>query len=184
MDPMMFKDKNAFNEWLFSHHEKHPGIWIRFDKLKQTSSLTPFEALDVALCYGWIDGLLKRLDDQFYIKYFAKRTLHSIWSTRNKGYAQKLIDQGLMMPAGFEAMELAKKDGRWEKADLPPEDFDIEDFKQKIGISQKALMTYQSFTPSIQKIYALSYYMLKKPESRQKRLAVIIERLEKGLKPM
>lgn len=184
MEHLFFLDQQSFYEWLSLHHEDVDHAWIKFDKTKKASSLTPFEALDIALCFGWIDGLIKRLDDQYYIKYFSKRLPKSIWSTQNKKFAERLIKEERMMPSGYKAIELAKRDGRWEKADQAPEDFNLESFKDLLSVSDLAYKQFNSFSPSIQKTYAMSYYILKKPESRLNRLHVIIQRLEQGLKPM
>ncbi|HAX03512.1 MAG: hypothetical protein A2Y45_10335 [Tenericutes bacterium GWC2_34_14] len=184
MEYFNFYDKQAFYEWMSMHHLDNEHAWIRFDKTKKTSSLTPFEALDIALCFGWIDGLIKRIDDQYYVKYFSKRLPKSIWSTQNKMFAERLIKEGRMMPSGYQAIELAKKDGRWDKADLAPEDYNLESFKELIKESDLAFKQFNSFSTSIQKTYAMSYYVLKKTESRTNRLHIIIKRLEQGLKPM
>ncbi len=180
----VFDHQNAFEEWLKNHHEEMSGIWIRFDKTQKTSTLTADEALQTALCFGWIDGLIKRLDDQFYIKYFTRRRPKSIWSTKNKRTVEALIGQGLMKAPGLKAISDAKKDGRWDKADSPPEDFSLDAFLSRLDDAQLAKKHYLAFSPSVQKTYAMSYYALKRPESRAKRLKVIVERLEKNLKPM
>ena len=184
MENISFKDKNEFYQWMLNNHQSNDGIHIRYDKLKKESSLTYEESLDIALCFGWIDGVLKKIDDQFYTRYFTKRLPKSIWSTKNKKSVERLMKDGLMMPKGIEAVEIAKKDGRWEKADLPPEDFDTVAFKNLLLDYPEAYESYIDFSNSIQKTYAMSYYVLKKEESRAKRLLVIISRLEKHLKPM
>jgi uncharacterized protein YdeI (YjbR/CyaY-like superfamily) len=184
MEFLIFNTQKEYWDWLNENHDTSKGQFIRFDKTKETSELTADQALNVALCFGWIDSVIKRVDDQFYIKYFAKRTSKSIWSTKNKKTVSKLIKENLMMPSGYQAIEAAKKDGRWEQADLVPDDFSINDFTSLLEISKQAHSNYITFSPSIQKTYALSYYVLKKPESRQKRLKTIIERLEHNLKPM
>ncbi len=89
-----------------------------------------------------------------------------------------------MMPSGMLAVELAKKDGRWEKADLAPNDFSLPDFVELLRPNKKALDNYLAMSNSVQKTYAMSYFALKQPESRQRRLAVILDRLEQNLKPM
>ena len=184
MDYLTFYDRREFWNWLDKNHEAHQGIWIRFDKTKTTSTLLAEEALECALCFGWIDSVIKRVDEMFYVKYFAKRTSKSIWSTKNKKTVEKLIKDGVMMPSGLKAIEAAKKDGRWDKADLPPDDFSVEDFKKLIKEHKLAYEHYLEFSPSIQKTYAMSYYTLKKAESRERRLNVVVDRLEKNLKPM
>lgn len=184
MDELTFMNQEDFRKWLDLNHNTSPGRWIQFDKKKEISSLTYEEALDIALSYGWIDGVVRRIDDQFYVRYFTQRLKTSVWSTKNKRTIERLFKENRMMPSGIKAVEDAKQDGRWDKADLPPEDFDVQAFKELLKSSQLALKNYHAFSSSIQKTYAMSYYTLKKIESREKRLRVIIERLEKNLKPM
>ena len=183
-ETISFSDKQHFHRWLDSNHVSHPGIWVRFDKTRKVSTMTPEEALDEALCFGWIDGQIQSIDEQFYLKYFAKRSNKSIWSTKNKNSVERLIKEGKMMPLGLTAVELAKKDGRWEKADHDPIDFSVDDFTELLRPNEKALKNYMTMSPSVRKTYAISYYALKKEDSRQRRLQVIMERLEKNLKPM
>lgn len=181
---LLFNDQHAFWDWLSVHYNDPEGIWIRFDKWKQTSTLTPKEAVDVALCFGWIDGQLKSEGEQYYIKYFTTRRQQSIWSTVNKRNVERLIREGKMMQPGFDQIKAAQEDGRWEKADQPPIDYDLALFKSLIQPYAQAYTHFMTMSPSIQKIYAISYFALKKEESRIKRLAIIIDRLNQNLKPM
>ncbi|AUD63850.1 hypothetical protein BK010_09705 [Tenericutes bacterium MO-XQ] len=179
-----FKHETDFWNWLNQNYDSNEGLWIKFDKSKTSSTLSAYQALQTALCFGWIDGQIKSIDETYYMKYFKKRTSKSIWSTLNKKYANQLIKDKKMMPSGLLQIQKAKTDGRWEKSDKPPVDFNIEDFKFLLRSYPKAYETYLNFSASIQKTYALSYYTLKKPESRIRRLETIIQRLESGLKPM
>ena len=183
-ETISFSDKQHFHRWLDSNHVSHPGIWVRFDKTRKVSTMTPEEALDEALCFGWIDGQIQSIDEQFYLKYFAKRRDKSVWSTKNEHSVERLIKEGRMLPSGMAAVELAKKDGRWEKADRNPIDFSLPDFINLLKPNPKALNNYLAMSPSVQKTYAMSYYVLKNEDSRQRRLLVIMDRLEKNLKPM
>lgn len=184
MEKLIFKDKQEFWDWLSLNHHLSEGKLVQFDKQLKTSTLKYEESVDVALCFGWIDGVTKRIDEQFYTKYFTKRSIKSIWSTKNKKSVERLMKDGLMRPSGMEAVELAKRDGRWEKSDLPPLDFNVNDFEKLLINHQTAHEHFLKFSPSIQKTYAMSYYTLKKDDSRERRLSVIIKRLENNLKPM
>lgn len=184
MDIIMFINQQDFHQWLESNHQDHLGIWIKFDKFKTESTLTAEEALDEALCFGWIDGQIKRIDEKYYLKYFAKRTKKSIWSTKNKTSIDRLIKEKKIMPSGLAAVQSAKNDGRWDKADQDPVDYSIEDFIQIISMDNIALENYLKMSPSVQKTYAISYYVVKKDETRQRRLQYIIDRLRQNLKPM
>lgn len=181
---LLFLNQQAWETYLSQHVNQTEGIWLRFDKTLTTSTLTSEQALDVALCYGWIDGQIKRIDDQFYIKYFAKRRKQSIWSTKNKISVERLIQAGKMKEPGLQAVQDAKNDGRWERADLPPEDFSMEAFHLLIQTDVIAYENFLKMSKSIQKTYAMSYYTLKKEESRNRRLQVILERLKQNLPPM
>jgi uncharacterized protein YdeI (YjbR/CyaY-like superfamily) len=179
-----FKTKQNFHSYLSENYNSEAGIWIKFDKRNIPDKLTPDEALKEALMFGWIDGQIKRLDEDFYLKYFTKRRPKSIWSTRNKKIAEELINSKEMQPSGKHQIDIAKKDGRWEKSDILPDDFSVEDFKTLLQNNPKALDNYLKMSPSIQKTYAISYYVLKKEDSRNNRLAKIIERLLENKKPM
>lgn len=179
-----FLNQEAWENWLSLNYRSDEGINLIFDKMKETSSLTSEQALDVALRYGWIDGVIHKMDHQFYRKYFKKRAKNSIWSTKNKNRVNEFIEAGLMMPSGLEIVEIAKANGCWDRGDQLP-DYDIDAFK--LLMKRRDLYAYEQFnlfSPSIQKTYAMSYYVLKKSETRAKRLEVIIERTKRHLKPM
>lgn len=178
-----FKNQENFETWLKENLD-HEGIWIIFDKKRLTSSLTPEEALDIALCYGWIDGLIKRIDDQFYKKYFAKRLPKSIWSSKNKISVSRLIKSGQMKKEGLDAINIAKSNGRWDQSDQNPVDFSVEDFILLLKDDEQADAFYKTLSHSIQKTYALHYYTAKKEETRLRRLEDIKQRLRNHLKPM
>lgn len=184
MDAILFKNQGEWEMWLEQHQNQLDGVWIQFDKLHQVSTLLPVQALQVSLQYGWIDGQLKRIDDQFYIKYFSPRRKHSIWSTKNKETVQGLIDLHQMKPRGLLEVARAKSDGRWEKADHSSPDYSFIDFQTLLQDDPKAFENYQNMSASVQRIYASSYYSLKTPKSRQNRLLIIKERLRKQQKPM
>ena len=179
-----FTCRDEFHNFLEENYQSEEGMFIKFGKRDTPNKLKPDEALEEALSYGWIDGLIKRLDEDFYLKYFSKRRPKSIWSTKNKTLATKLIKDKLMKDSGLYQVNLAKKDGRWDRSDLPPEDFSIEDFSLKLSPYTTAYENFLKMSPSIQKIYALSYYALKKEDSRQRKFEKIIQRLTKNLLPM
>ncbi len=184
MEEFQFATRNEFHAWLINHHESHPGIWIRFDKQDPLHLIHPEIALDEALCFGWIDGQIRRIDDRFYLKYFTKRAPKSIWSTKNKTSVERLTKEGAMMPSGLMTVEAAKKDGRWARGDEATFEWSIEGMIEILLPHEKAQANYLHMSPSVQRTYALSYYSLKKPESREKRLKIIVDRLENNLPPM
>lgn len=182
MDIRYFESQEALDHYL-TNHQTEPGFWIRFSK-KDEPKLTYDEAVVIALKHGWIDGQVKRIDEDYFIRYFTQRRAKSVWSTKNKNTVIKLIENHQMTNAGLAAVEVAKVNGCWDKADLPPDDFSMTDFKSKIAISMVALDHFELMSPSVQKTYAMSYYTLKTAVSRQRRLDVILERLEKKMKPL
>lgn len=181
---LTFSDYHAFESYLSTHYDSNDGLWIKFDKAYITSTLTAQEALEIALCYGWIDGLIKRIDDQYYIKYFHKRLKNSIWSTRNKEIALSLINNAKMKKPGLDAIHLAKSDGRWDKSDKLDDHIDLASFFFLIMHDELAAVNYNKMSTSVQKTYAISYFSLKREDSKKKRLSVIIDRLRQNLKPM
>lgn len=179
-----FINKVDFEAWLSQNYLSNEGLWIIFDKTKQTSTLTSEEALDLALCYGWIDGLIKRIDDQYYQKYFKKRAHRSIWSTKNKKRALELIRLNQMKPCGLHAIEVAKSNGMWDQDNQDPIDYNFDAFLDLIKhIDRVAYENLLKLSKSVQRTYALSYFTLKKPESRKKKAQEITIRLVELHKP-
>ena len=123
-----FETAAAWKRWLAKNHAASTGVWLQFAKKGSGArSVTYAEALELALCYGWIDGQAKRLNDTHYLQRFSPRRRDSIWSQRNRAKALALIESGLMQPTGLAAIEQAKANGRWDsayagasKAEVPP----------------------------------------------------------------
>ena len=112
-----FETPTAFEKWLSKHHTAHAGLWIRFFKKdSDTTSITYAEALDVALCFGWIDGPVRRGDEVSWLHKFTPRGKRSVWSAKNKTHIERLVSDGRMQPAGQAAVDAAKADGRWDAA--------------------------------------------------------------------
>lgn len=176
-----FSSIRDFEKWLEENHTKTEGIWLRlFKKDSGVQSLTYAEALDVALCYGWIDGQAKKHDEKSWIQKFTPRRSKSVWSKRNTEKVEKLIAEGKMKPSGLKEIEIAKADGRFSAAyDSPskmtlPKDFLLELAKHK---------TAKEFFATLNKTntYAIAWRLqtAKKPETRSKRMNAIIDMLEK-----
>ncbi|MDL2292378.1 YdeI/OmpD-associated family protein [Acholeplasma sp. OttesenSCG-928-E16] len=179
---MTFSNRKEYRDWLSTNAETSDGFWMIFEKGK---SLSPNDALEEALCFGWIDGLMKNISPGKYKKYFAKRTIKSKWSKKNKELANELIAKGVMTNLGFEAIEVAKKNGMWntvQKNEI------TDDQKNKlielISVNSVALENFKKMSPSIQKNYVLMYFDAKTETTKIARLEKIISRLESNLKPM
>jgi uncharacterized protein YdeI (YjbR/CyaY-like superfamily) len=183
-DICSFKTAKDFEKWLTKNQHHSTGIWIQFfkkDSGKET--ITHSEALDEALCYGWIDGQLKKYDDRSWLHRFTPRGEKSIWSKRNTVHAERLIAAGKMKPPGLAQVEKAKADGRWIKAYDSPANMDIpEDFLSALAKNKKALKFFESLNKANR--YAIGWRLqtAKKPETREKRMKAMLDMLAKGQK--
>jgi uncharacterized protein YdeI (YjbR/CyaY-like superfamily) len=179
-----FTSTEEFTSWLAKHHVVSPGIWMQLFKVKSgVPSITYAEALDVALCYGWIDGQKKTYDAESWLQKFTPRTRKSIWSKRNREHVDRLSKSGKMEAAGIKEVEAAKADGRWDQAYDSPRDMVVpSDFLKELAKNKKA----QAFFKTLNKtnIYAIAWRLqtAKKPETRNKRMKLILEMLKKGEK--
>lgn len=116
MKPRFFKTPELFRKWLSVNNQKKSEVWIGiFKKTSGKAGISYDQALDEALCFGWIDGMSKSLNEESYIQRFTPRRPKSSWSKINKDHIERLIKEGKMMPSGLAAVEAAKKDGRWEE---------------------------------------------------------------------
>lgn len=116
MKPKFFKTQSEFRGWLGKNHDKETEVWIgMYKKASGKAGINYDEALDEALCFGWIDGMAKGIDEESYMQRFTPRRPKSNWSKINKGHIERLTGEGRMMPSGIAAVEAAKKDGRWNK---------------------------------------------------------------------
>src|SRR5262245_12659295 len=114
---VQFDRPHAWSNWLDEHHAASSGVWLRIaKKASSTASVTYDQALEVALCYGWIDGQKKSYDDASWLQKFTPRGARSIWSKVNREKVERLIARGEMKPAGLAAVDQAKQDGRWDAA--------------------------------------------------------------------
>lgn len=182
---LVFANKETFKEWLSEHGTDSDGVWLIFGKKGGPTTLSANDALEEALCFGWIDGQMQSLDDTKYKKYFARRIAKSHWSEKNKKLAEALILQGRMTQVGMNAIENAKKNGAWEKTGPNPiQEEQIEAFRQIIQPYEPAYTHLLAMSFSVQKTYTAYYLDAKTEKTRQTRLEKIIDRLNNNLKPM
>ena len=179
-----FKTAESFETWLEKHHDNSSGLWLKiFKKDSGMLTITYPEALDIALCYGWIDGQKKAYDEQSWLQKFCPRTAKSIWSKVNIGNVERLINNAKMRPAGFKAVENAKTDSRWEKAYDSPSKMTIpDDFLKELGNNKNAEEFFKSLNKT--NLFAIGFRLqtAKKQETREKRMKAIIDKLAKGEK--
>jgi uncharacterized protein YdeI (YjbR/CyaY-like superfamily) len=177
-----FRSANAWAAWLAKHHASSRGLWLKFaKKAAGIETVTYAEALDVALCYGWIDGLVKRFDEQYYLQRFTPRRPRSKWSRINCGKATRLIEEGKMKPAGLRQVESARSDGRWSAAyDSPKTATMPADFRRALEKRPIAMMSFSSLTSRNR--FAILYHIhdARKPETRARRIARFVSILAKG----
>lgn len=175
-----FVSKQEFESWQEQNNDKVNGIWIRF--FKKGSGIKTIiydEALNVALCYGWIDGQLKKGDEKSYLQKFTPRRPKSMWSKRNVDKVVQLEKEGKIKPSGRKAIESAKADGRWEISYDSASEMSIpEYFIQEISKNKKAFDFFKSLNKT--NLYTIGYRLqtAKDPEIRFKRIKNIIEKLE------
>jgi uncharacterized protein YdeI (YjbR/CyaY-like superfamily) len=176
--------RDAWEAWLDEHHDASPGVWIRFAKKDSgITSIVYAEALEVALCFGWIDGQVAKDPDTatWYRQRFTPRTKRSRWSKINVQSAERLIAQGRMRPSGLAAVEAAKADGRWEAAYASAKSSTVPaDLQRELDADPKAAAFFA--TLSSQNRYAILYRLqdAKRPETRARRLATFMEMLREG----
>ena len=181
---LQFRSPAEFRKWLAANHGQPEGIWLRICKKDSGQpSVTYAEALDEALCFGWIDGQKQRHDDSSWIQKFTPRRRKSGWSKINTQHAERLILAKRMQPAGHAQIEAAKADGRWKAAyDSPSKSTIPEDFLVALRKNPKAYAFFESLNKA--NLYAIAYRLqtAKKPETRQKRMATILAMMAKGEK--
>lgn len=177
-----FKTATSFYTWLGKNHDKADEVWIKIHKVGSgLKSITPKEAIDVVLCWGWIDGTRKGFDDKSFLQRYTPRKKTSIWSTRNQGLVARLIEAGRMQPPGQAEIDRAKADGRWAKAygGFSRDQFPA-DLMAAIRAEPKALKMFE--TLNAQNRYALGFrtHNLKTPEGRARKIATFVEMLKRG----
>ena len=181
---MPFRDQQDWTTWLAAHHASSPGVWLQIAKKNSgVPSVTYAEALEVALCYGWIDGQKKGRDDLSWLQKFTPRGPRSIWSKINRAKAEELIASGAMQPAGLVAVEQAKANGQWDAAyDAQSSASVPDDLQAALDESPDAQAFFA--TLNSRNRYAILHRIqtAKKPETRARRIAQYVEMLEKGEK--
>lgn len=185
MNKILFKNRSEFRDWLKINALSNDGIWLVFSKNKKIETVKSGEALEEALCFGWIDGQMQSVDDDTYVKYFKQRSKTSKWSEKNKSLIQKLELQGLMTDFGRAKIEISKQNGNWDPPKVEPiTEEHIRDFEDLLKSYKTAWVNFEKMPRSSRTAYAASYIYTKTAEGKQKRLNMIIERLNLNLNPM
>jgi uncharacterized protein YdeI (YjbR/CyaY-like superfamily) len=179
---LLVPDAEAWRVWLDRHHADQPGVWLVLHKKGgRTTTLTYAQALDEALCFGWIDGQLARRDDDSYRQRFTPRRPGSAWSARNVEHVARLTEAGRMRPAGLAAVEAAKAQGRWQAAYRGQADLQIPpDLAQALAADPAAAATFDQLDAANR--YAVVYRLnaVKRVTTRDRKLAEYVAMLARG----
>lgn len=179
---LLFADADAWAAWLAEHHQSAPGVWLRLaKKAAELSSVSYAEALDVALCYGWIDGQKRSHDADSWLQKFTPRGKRSVWSKVNRDKVEALVAAGRMMPAGLAAVESAKQDGRWDRAyDSPSKATVPDDLQAALDAAPDAAAFFATLNG--QNRYAVLWRIQTavKPETRARRIEQFVAMLARG----
>jgi uncharacterized protein YdeI (YjbR/CyaY-like superfamily) len=176
-----FKDATSFYQWLGKHHDKEEEIWIKIHKAGSgLTSITPKQAIDVALCWGWIDGLRKGFDDKSFLQRYSQRKAKSVWSRINVDNVARLIDEGRMTEHGLKKVEEARADGRWARA-YNSKDMKIpDDLQAAIDAVPRAKAMLAKLSAQNRFALAFRVHNMKTEAGRNKKIAAFVAMLARG----
>src|SRR6187431_3001190 len=177
-----FKDAASFYKWLGKHHDSKDEIWIKIHKVDSgLKSITPKEAIDVVLCWGWIDGLRKGFDDDSFLQRYSPRTPKGVWSQINVANVTRLIEEKRMTPHGLAHVEAAKADGRWDKAYGSGKAMKIpDDLQAAIDAEPKARKMLTSLSEQNRFSLAFRVHNMKTAAGRRKKIEALVDMLKRG----
>jgi uncharacterized protein YdeI (YjbR/CyaY-like superfamily) len=182
---LLFASRGNFRTWLRENAETSEGVWLTFGKAKGIVTVSANDALEEALCFGWIDGQIKSVDNTKYTKYFARRRPKSPWSEKNKKMVETLRGKGLMTDFGEKAVEAANRNGMWDAPKRDPiADEQVNAFAEKLSDISPAYENFNNMPPSVRLTYAKRYLSFRTEEARQRDFEKIVDRLNKNLRPM
>ena len=178
------RNRKAWRKWLEKNHSKSQGVWlIYYKKSSGKERLEYSDAVEEALCFGWIDSTIRPIDHERYMQRFTPRKAKSGWSALNKRRIEKMIKQNLMTRAGLEKIEEAKKSGAWERLDhiealqLP------EDFEKALAKNKKAKINFENFPQFTKKQFLYRINSAKRPETRKERIKLLVKMAAVNKKP-
>ncbi|MCZ2122075.1 MAG: YdeI/OmpD-associated family protein [Anaerolineales bacterium] len=181
---LTFASQSKFADWLAKNYETSNGLWLKIAKKDSgIPTVTYAEALDIALCYGWIDGQKNSFDEKYFLQKFTPRRPKSIWSKINVEKVERLIKSGQMKPAGLKAIEAAKADGRWANTYAGQKNMAVpEDFQKALSKNKKAKAAFESLKSSERYSFLFRIHNAKKAETRERRIKQFVEMLGKNEK--
>ena len=179
---LQFDDGDSWERWLAEHHDRSPGAWLMFAKRGTGAVTVTFaEALDTALCFGWIDGQKGSRDDTHYVTRFTPRTARSRWSQVNRAKAEALIAAGRMRPPGQAQIDAARADGRWETAYAPQSAATVPaDLQAALDAVPEAAAFFATLTGARRYAFLYRLHHVSRPEARARRISGYIELLREG----
>ncbi|MGZ3142838.1 YdeI/OmpD-associated family protein [Lentzea chajnantorensis] len=181
---IIFEGPDEFDRWLHDNGATETELWIKYAKKgSRLRTITYDEALDVALCHGWIDGLVRSVDDTYYSQRWTPRKPRSKWSKRNCGKVEELVAAGRMLPAGLAEVEKAKADGRWEAAYAGPATIEVPaDLRAALDANPEAAAFFETLNSQNRYAILLRVHDAKRQETRQRRIAQFVGMLAEGRK--
>ena len=184
-DMLTFTCREEFRAWLYEHCLSNTGVWLLFGKAGGPKTIKAGEALEEALCFGWIDGQMQSIDEKTYQKYFSLRREKSKWSEKNKALVKRLEEQGMMTDFGRKKIEEAKQNGQWYAPNpMAVTEEQIACLSALLKGYDPAYANFQAMPLSVKKTYTRAYFDAKTDAGREKRIAWMVDRLNKNLKPM
>ncbi|MUM17126.1 hypothetical protein FZI91_16890 [Mycobacterium sp. CBMA271] len=181
---IFFASQQDWEAWLEDNHADSPGVWIKMaKKASGVRSLNYKEALEEALCFGWIDGQAKSIDETYGLRMFTPRRSRSSWSQINVGHIERLTKEGRLRLAGQREVDAAKADGRWDNAYSSQSTIEVpNDFAKALEAQPDALTFFESLTKSARWPFLYRLTTIKRPETRARRIAQYVELLAEGKK--
>jgi uncharacterized protein YdeI (YjbR/CyaY-like superfamily) len=183
MKQLFFETRDEWRQWLAENHDRETEVWLVYFKKETGKPSIPYGAsVEEALCYGWVDSLIKKLDDERFLRKFTPRKEESSWSKSNIKRVEKMIAVGKMTEHGLHLVEAAKKRGSWVNPVQPPKmDFEMPpELSAALDVNPKAKQGFENLAPSHRKRYITWIAIAKRPETRQKRTAEAVKMLERG----
>ncbi len=177
---LIFPTRADFRVWLSENADTSDGIYLIFGKKKSVPTLKATEALEEALCFGWIDGVMEAIDDTKYRKYFAPRRPKSVWSVKNKKIVSSLRERNLMTERGERVIAVSVENGKWDERSEESEHAMVDVLRQKLTAYPAALEAFCALPPSTQLAEARWYQNYKSEERREATFREIVEKLESG----
>lgn len=180
---LYFKNAAEWREWLHENHDTYKGVELIFYKVNSDfESMRWEEAVQVAICYGWIDSTVRKIDDEKRKQTFTPRKDKSVWSKLNKTYIDRLISENLMHESGLKKITIAKNNGSWESLNAVDNHEIPTDLEMAFAKNKTAFNNYQNFSPSYRKSYLYWLYQAKREETRRIRIEEIIRLCEQNIK--